>query len=174
MSYIVVDVESDGSSPWNRSMVCFGAVLVNEQTKTFYGQTRPINIEFDSDALSVSGFSRKEHEQFDDPKEVMEAFEKWILDVSDGRPTFISDNLAYDWKWIDYYFHRYLGRNPFGFSGRRIGDLYCGMMKDAGKNSDWKRKYRKTKHNHHPVSDAKGNAEALVAFRNDLGLKIKY
>jgi len=174
MSYIVVDVESDGSSPWNRSMVCFGAVLVNEQTKTFYGQTRPINIEFDTDALSVSGFSRKEHEQFDDPKEVMEAFEKWILDVSDGRPTFISDNLAYDWKWIDYYFHRYLGRNPFGFSGRRIGDLYCGMMKDAGKNSDWKRKYRKTKHNHHPVSDAKGNAEALVAFRNDLGLKIKY
>lgn len=174
MSYIVVDVESDGPSPWNRSMVCFGAVLVNEQTKTFYGQTRPINIEFDSDALSVSGFSRKEHEQFDDPKEVMEAFEKWILDVSDGRPTFISDNLAYDWKWIDYYFHRYLGRNPFGFSGRRIGDLYCGMMKDAGKNSDWKRKYRKAKHNHHPVSDAKGNAEALVAFRNDLGLKIKY
>ena len=104
----------------------------------------------------------------------MENFEKWILEVSDGKPTFISDNIAYDWKWIDYYFHRYLGRNPFGFSGRRIGDLYCGMMMDAGKNSDWKRKYRKTKHTHHPVDDAKGNAEALVSFRNELGLKIKF
>jgi hypothetical protein len=46
MSYIVVDVESDGPSPWNRSIVCFGAVLVSDQTKTFYGQMRPINDEF--------------------------------------------------------------------------------------------------------------------------------
>lgn len=174
MSYIVIDVESDGPSPYNRSMICFGAVLVSDQTKTFYGQTRPINDEYEPDALAVSGFSRKEHEKFDDPKDVMETFEKWIYEVSDGRPTFISDNLAYDWKWIDYYFHRYLGKNPFGFSGRRIGDLYCGMMKDAGKNAEWKRFYRITRHSHNPVDDAKGNAEALLFFRNKLGLKIKY
>ena len=174
MSYIVVDVESDGPTPWNRSMVCFGAVLVNDQTKTFYGQTRPINIEFESDTLSVSGFNRKEHEQFDDPKEVMEAFEEWVLQVSDGKPTFISDNPAFDWQWINFYFHKYLGRNPFGFSARRIGDLYCGMVKDASKNADWKKKYRKTRHTHNPVDDAQGNAEALIAFRDELGLKIKY
>lgn len=173
-SYFVIDVESDGPSPWNRSMVCFGAVLVKDHTKTFYGQTKPISNEFEPSALAVSGFCREEHEFFDDPKTVMENFEKWILEVSDGNPIFISDNIAYDWKWIDYYFHRYLGRNPFGFSGRRIGDLYCGMMNDASKNADWKRKYRKTRHTHHPVDDCLGNVEALISFRDELGLKIKF
>ena len=174
MAYISIDVESDGPSPFNRSMVCFGAVLVKDQTKTFYGQTRPINDEFEPDALAVSGFSREEHEQFDDPKEVMERFDKWLLEVSgDSRPIFISDNIAYDWKWIDYYFHRYLGRNPFGFSGRRIGDLYCGMVNDTSKNADWKRKFRKTRHSHNPVDDSKGNAEALVEMQK-MGLKIKF
>jgi len=172
--YIVLDVESDGPSPANRSMVCFGAVLVNDQTKTFYGETRPISDEFEPSALAISGFSREEHEEFDDPKIVMENFEKWILEVSVGKPTFISDNPAFDWQWINFYFHKYLGRNPFGFSARRIGDLYCGMMNDAGKNADWKRKYRKTKHTHNPIQDCLGNAEALISFRDELGLKIKY
>ena len=174
MSYIVVDVESDGPSPAKHSMVCFGAVLVSDTTKAFYGQTKPISDEYISDALAVSGFSRDEHLMFNDPKEVMEAFEKWVLEVSDGKPTFISDNPAFDWQWINFYFHKYLGTNPFGFSARRIGDLYCGILKDAGKNAEWKRFYRKTRHTHFPVDDAKGNAEALIAFRNKLGLKIKY
>ena len=69
---------------------------------------------------------------------------------------------------------RYYGKNPFGFSARRIGDLYCGLVKHAGKNSEWKHKYRKTKHTHNPVDDAMGNAEALLAFRDELGLKIKF
>ena len=89
----------------------------------------------------------------------------------DFQPIFISDNLAFDWQWINFYFHTFYGRNPFGHSGRRIGDLYCGMMKDGGLNQEWKRKYRKTKHTHNPVDDAKGNAEALLEFKK-LGLKI--
>jgi hypothetical protein len=78
--------------------------------------------------------------------------------------------VAFDWQFINYYFHRFLGRNPFGFSGRRIGDLYAGLVKDAYKANDWK-KYRVTKHSHNPVDDARGNAEALKKFR-ELGLRI--
>lgn len=171
--YVVIDVESDGPSPFNRSMICFGAVLVKDQTKTFYGQTRPINDEYEPDALAVSGFSREEHEQFNDPKEVMERFEEWILSLGGGRPMFISDNICFDWQWINFYFWKYLGRNPFGWSGRRIGDLYCGMVNDASKNADWKRKFRKTPHSHHPVQDCLGNAEALIEMQK-MGLKIKF
>ena len=50
-----------------------------------------------------------------------------------GRNTGLADNFAFDWQFINYYFHRFLGRNPFGFSGRRIGDLYAGLVKDASK-----------------------------------------
>jgi hypothetical protein len=98
-------------------------------------------------------------------------FCEWIEKNSVGRPIFISDNLAFDWMWICYYMHYYLGKNPFGFSGRRIGDLYCGIKKDCGLNSEWKRIYRKTTHDHNPVNDAKGNAEALLSMKFELGLK---
>lgn len=172
MSYIVVDVEADGAIPHNYSMVCFGAVIVEPTlTKTFYGKTKPISDEWVADALAVSGFSREEHEKFDDPKKVMENFAEWIAKNSNGKPTFISDNPAFDWQWINYYFHTYLGKNPFGFSARRIGDLYCGMKMDTGLNSEWKRLYRKTTHDHNPVNDAKGNAEALLAMKK-MGLKL--
>lgn len=173
-SYFCVDVEADGELVGMHSIVCFGAVKVSDQTKTFYGKIKPLTDQYRPDALAISGFSREEHEQFDDPYKVMIDFEEWLLENSDGKPTFISDNLAFDWQWINWYFHKYCGRNIFGFSGRRIGDLYCGIVKDASKNSEWKKLYRKTKHTHNPVDDAMGNAEALITFRDKLGLKIKY
>lgn len=173
MSFIVVDVEADGSIPGPYSMVCFGAVLVEPTlTKTFYGKVKPISDKWVPEALAVSGFSREDHLTFDDPKKVMIGFKNWINKNATNGVTFVSDNVAFDWQWINWYFHTYLGENPFGHSGRRLGDMYCGLVKDARKNSDWKRKYRKTKHDHNPVNDAMGNAQALLSFRDDLGFKI--
>lgn len=170
MSYIVVDVESDGPIIGLHSMVCFGAVVVREGLKdTFYGKTEPLTVNYDPSALAVSGFTREEHEKFSHPKIVMDEFKNWLDKVSVGRPILISDNNGYDASWINYYFHTFVGSNPFGWSSRRIGDLYCGMIKDA--QAPWKH-LRKTKHTHHPVDDAKGNAEALLAMQQ-LGLKIK-
>ena len=45
---------------------------------------------------------------------------------------------------------------------------YKGFVKDTFKNF---KHLRKTKHTHHPVDDARGNAEALLAMKAD-GLKI--
>jgi len=174
MSYIVVDVEADGEIPSKFSMVCFGAVLVEPSlTKTFYGKVKPVSKEYNPESLAISGFSREEHENFDEPKEVMIKFDEWLRTNAKGKPIFISDNLAFDWQWINYYFHFFLGRNPFGFSGRRIGDLYCGMKMDSSLNREWKRLMRKTKHDHNPVNDAKGNAEALLGMKK-MGLKINF
>ncbi len=171
MSFFVVDVEADGPAPAEYSMVCFGAVMFDDALeKSFYGQTRPVSDRFIPEALAVSGFSRDQHLAFDDPMAVMTAFADWLDQNSTGRPVFVSDNLAFDWQFINYYFHRFLGRNPFGFSGRRIGDLYAGLVKDAYKATEWK-KYRRTAHTHNPVDDARGNAEALAKLKQ-LGLKL--
>lgn len=167
MGLIVVDVESDGPIPNLYSMVCFGAV--NENMETFYGKVKPISDKWNPEALSISGFTREEHLTFDDPKEVMLQFEDWIKKTkTKGRTTFISDNLAYDWQWINYYFHYYLGRNPFGWTGRRIGDLYCGMKHDGYAKWKW---MRETKHTHNPVNDAMGNMEVIKKLKQQ-GLKI--
>jgi hypothetical protein len=56
---------------------------------------------------------------------------------------------------------RYFGENPFGHSWRRIADCYAGLVGDFRSTQKWKR-LRRTKHDHHPVHDALGNAEALI------------
>ena len=169
MSLFIVDVESDGGLLGTHSMVCFGVVkFTPELDTTFYGQTRPISDIYEENALAVSGFSREEHLKFDDPAIVMLEFEAWLKANSKNRPILISDNNGYDASWINWYFLTYLGKNPFGWSSRRIGDLYCGMQMDMW--AAWK-KLRKTKHSHHPVDDAMGNAEALLKMK-EMGLKI--
>lgn len=172
MSLISVDVESDGPIPGAYSLVCFGAVVVEPSlSKTFYGRLKPISNNFIPEALAVSGFSREQHNTFDEPAIVMDSFATWLKENSSGRPVFISDNPAFDWQFINWYFHSYYGSNPFGFSARRIGDLYCGMKMDMFLNREWKKSFRKTKHDHNPVNDAMGNAEALIAMKN-MGLKM--
>jgi hypothetical protein len=90
-----------------------------------------------------------------------EEFAAWISQVSAGRPVFVSDNPAYDWQWINFYFWRHLGRNPFGHSARRIGDFYAGLCGDFYASSNRWKSLRVTPHDHNPVHDAMGNAEAF-------------
>ncbi|HET6412318.1 MAG TPA: exonuclease [Anaeromyxobacter sp.] len=169
MSLYVVDVEADGPIPGKYSMVSFGAVVVEPSlSRTFHGRTRPVSDRYMPEALSVSGVTREEHLRFDEPGQVMEAFERWVLETSRGRPVLFSDNLAFDWQFVNWYFHTYLERNPFGYSGRRIGDLYCGVVRDA--YAQWKH-LRRTAHDHHPVHDAIGNAEVLLRLV-DMGLEL--
>jgi DNA polymerase III epsilon subunit-like protein len=147
-------------------MVSFGAVVVEPGlNQTFYGECRPISEEWVAEALAVSGFTREQTMTFKDPMQTMKRFGEWLDAL--GRPIFASDNVAFDWQFINYYMHKFTGSNPFGFSGRRIGDLYCGMQKNMF--TKWKH-LRQTKHDHNPVNDAKGNAEALLKM-GAMGLK---
>lgn len=166
----MVDVESDGPAPGLYSMVSFGAVVVTPGLdRTFYGQLRPISDAWIPEALAISGHSRDEHATFADPAIVMTQFADWVLEHGGKRPMFISDNNGFDWSFINYYFHRYTNGNPFGYSSQNLGSLYKGVVKDAFASF---KHLRRTKHTHHPVDDAKGNAEALLAIKRDHGLKI--
>ena len=166
---VVVDVEADGDLLGTNSMVCFGAVIVeNGLKRTFYGKTRPISDIYNPEALAVSGFSREQHETFDDPKEVMELFEKWLKENINGKPTLISDNNGFDASWINWYFIKYLGKNPFGWSSRRMTDLICGYENNLYFKWKW---MRETPCDHNPLNDSIGNAEVLLKYKKK-GLKL--
>ncbi len=166
----MVDIESDGPIPFKYSMISFGAVLVDEKLdKTFFGKLKPISDAFILDALKVSGFSREETFSFEEPKIVMQNFANWITENSNGKPIFISDNNGFDWMFICFYFHYFLGNNPFGHSSQNLGSIYKGLEKTMFKNFKY---LRNTKHTHHPIDDAKGNAEALLKLKNEFSLKI--
>jgi len=166
----MVDIEADGPIPGDYSMISFGAVIVEPSlNRTFYGKLKPISDKWIPEALAVSGFSREQTLEFDDPKTVLLNFEQWIKQESKGRPLFISDNNGFDWMFVCWYFHHFIGRNPFGFSSQNLGSMYKGLIQDTFKSF---KHLRKTKHTHHPVMDAKGNAEALLHMKTEMGLKI--
>jgi len=91
------------------------------------------------------------------------AFDEWLAQLKPPcrRWTLVSDNPAFDWQWINDGFLRALGASPFGFSARRIGDFYAGLAGDWTKATEWK-SLRVTTHDHNPVNDAMGNAEAFA------------
>jgi len=170
MSYVMVDVESDGPIPGDYSMICFGAIIVEPGLeRSFYGRLRPISDKWIPEALAVSGFSRAETLAFDDPKSVMVAFEGWLAEHAGKRPLFVSDNNGFDFQFVSWYFHHFLERNPFGHSSTNLGSLYKGLVKDTFQNF---KHLRRTRHTHHPVDDARGNAEALLHMKEKMGLKI--
>jgi DNA polymerase III alpha subunit (gram-positive type) len=170
MTYVMVDVESDGPNPGDYSMICFGAVIVREGLdQVFYGRLKPISETWIAEALTVSGFSRDDTLSFDDPKTVMANFAQWIKASTKGRALFVSDNNGFDWQFINWYFWHFTGENPFGHSSTNLGSLYKGLVKDTFQNFTH---LRKSAHTHHPVDDARGNAEALLAMK-EMGLKIK-
>jgi hypothetical protein len=157
---VVVDVESDGPAPGIHSMVSLGAVIVEGGLqRTFYAQFKPISEIYIPEALAVSGHTREEHLKFPDPYDGMLNFAIWLEKNIEGRPIFWSDNNGYDFAFVNYYFWRFLNRNPFGWSSANMGSLYKGIKNDL--YSTFKH-LRDTKHTHHPVDDAKGNAEALM------------
>jgi hypothetical protein len=136
MAYVMVDVESDGPIPRDYSMICVGAVLVQEGLReTFYGRLRPISEQWIPEALAVSGFSRAETLSFDDPKTVMETFAYWIAKNVKGRALFISDNNGFDFAFVSWYFWHFTGANPFGHSSTNLGSLYKDWSRTPSRTS---------------------------------------
>jgi len=153
VAYIMVDVEADGPIPGDYSMVCIGAIVVEPSLdRVFYGRLKPISDKWLPEALQVCGLTRDETLQFDNPRTVMQRFADWIAEVGGRHPMFISDNNGFDWQFINWYFHHFLGENPFGYSSTNLGSLYKGVVRDTFVNF---KHLRKTEHTHHPVDDAR-------------------
>ena len=170
MSYFMVDVEADGPVPGRYSMVSLAAVLVKPGLEErFYAELRPISDDFDPEALAVPGFSREQTLAFADPGPVMADFEKWVLEHTKGRAFFISDNNGVDYMFVCWYLHQFVGRNPFDHSSQNLGSLYKGLVGDMFQNF---KHLRQTAYTHNALDDALGNAEALLAIKEQYDLKI--
>jgi hypothetical protein len=166
---VFTDCEARGTSPVNGTLAEFGAVHYLSRI-SFYGQLFECTPDPESPAVPLIG------KRLASDRDVAAAFAAWIPQVTGGaRPVFVSDNPAYDWQWIAGLFDRAGLENPFGYSGRRISDFWAGLQGNWTDTQSWK-KYRRTKHDHHPVNDAMGNVEAfdrilqiLAARKKDTG-----
>ena len=172
MSWIMVDVEADGPIPGDYSMIEIGAVLIDVATQDlsqrFSANLRPISDKYVPEALAISGYTREQTLTFGDPQQVISDFADWIERKSPQRPMFMSDNNGFDWMFTCWYFHHFIGKNPFGHSSTNLGSFFKGVERDFSKSF---KGFRKTRHSHKAVDDALGNAEAFLKIISTFGVK---
>jgi len=126
---ISVDVETAGPYPGRYSLLSIGACLVSDFESTFYVELQPVSSDVVPDALAVSGLSMEALlERGTAPAAAMLDFAGWVQRMlPDGaRPVFVGFNAPFDWMFVNDYFHRYLGYNPFGHNALDIKAFYAG------------------------------------------------
>jgi ribonuclease T len=127
---VSVDVETSGPIPGNYSMLTIGACAIDDPTATFSCSLKPVAEGADPAAMAVTGLSLDKLRLTGfEPAAAMQAFENWLTGLSRGRdpPVFVGLNAPFDWSFVNYYFHRFTGSNPFGFTAVDIKAYYMGV-----------------------------------------------
>ena len=165
-AYVSVDVEAAGPNPSQYSLLSIGACLVADVQRTFYVELQPVNDNFTPQALAVSRLSLEElAERGLPPAEAMSRFETWLeAQVPSGRqPIFVAFNVPFDWMFVNDYFHRFLGRNPFGHAALDLKAFYMGLAgvhwSEATMHYIAARYLSNRQLTHHALRDAKDQAE---------------
>lgn len=167
--YISVDVEAAGPVPGLYSMLALGACVVHRPDEAFYAELRPITDAFVPEALRVGGLSMERlREEGRDPAEVMAAFGRWVRERATGgrRPVFVGFNSSFDWAFVNWYFQRFVGENPFGIGGIDIKAYYMGLVGCTWGHTSSSRLPLHFKsalpHTHNALDDARAQAETFV------------
>lgn len=128
--YISVDVESSGPIPGEYSLLSIGACSIYEPNKTFHCEIKPVSPKHDPEALAVTGLSLIHLERYGlEPETAMKQFASWAESCKKhhgDQLVFVGFNAAFDWSFVNYYFHRFSHANPFGFAALDIKALYMG------------------------------------------------
>jgi len=173
--FISVDVETAGPIPGEYSLLSIGACAVAEPTKTFSCELKPINTNADPKALEVSGLSLDKLATHGlEPLVAMQSFADWLasLSVNDGSVVFVGLNAPFDWSFVNYYFHRFLGSNPFGFTALDIKALYMGATGcnwiDTRSSKMAERLAPRLRGDHQALHDAQYQAELFRLIQSKL------
>jgi DNA polymerase III epsilon subunit-like protein len=167
-SFISVDVETAGPNPGHYSLLSIGACTVIKPRKTFYIELKPVNDNAKPEALAISGLTLEGlKEKGTLPEKAMSQFADWVVKVvpKDIKPIFVAFNAPFDWMFVNDYFYRYLGKNPFGYSALDIKALYMGLEKASW--SETKMRYLGPRYldgrelSHNALQDAIDQADIL-------------
>jgi DNA polymerase III epsilon subunit-like protein len=164
--YISIDVETAGPNPGGYAMLSIGACTLTQPVETFYVEIQPDKEAFSPEALQVSGLDmNKLKEHGAPPEQAMRQFADWVSEITpaDHRPVFVAFNAPFDWMFVSDYFHRYLGRNPFGHSALDMKTLFMGLRGVSWSETGFE---NATKHfninhplTHNALQDARDQAE---------------
>lgn len=165
-TYISVDVETAGPNPGLYSLLAIGACVIAAPQDTFYVELKPLNDEILPGAQAVHGLSLEVlKERGLTPEEALARFESWLEQVvpENSRPVFVAFNAPFDWMFVCDYFHRFLGRNPFGHAALDIKAYAMGLRGTSWEETSMahlsKRYLEDRPLSHHALQDAIDQAE---------------
>jgi hypothetical protein len=175
--YVSADIEADGPIPGPYSMLAFGLAVagrydgktfirVDPTSATLYRELRPISDQVDSEALRIAGLDRDRLVREGlEPADAMRAAAAWVGEQAvDARPVLVGYPVVFDWMFLHWYFVRFLGESPFGFSGaldmKTMYQQKARVALDAAGRDDLPTDLRSTReHTHHALDDAIEQAE---------------
>jgi hypothetical protein len=166
-----IDVEASGQAPMHGDMISFAAVVIEEGLdRSFYsGLMRPECEHYWPAAYAAIGVTREQH--LAAPHSIRDrilAFADWLEGLNDSRLIMVSDNPGFDFQWMNFELMNHVGQQLLGHSARRIGDVWSGLRRRPLETSTWRR-FRITPHDHNPLNDAMGNAEAWLEMWKQYG-----
>jgi DNA polymerase III epsilon subunit-like protein len=129
-AYISVDIETAGPNPSQFSLLSIGACSVVHPENTFYIELQPEIDEMQPESFTIHQLSLEELKSRGLPaREAMVRFEGWLQEVvpPGEKPVFVAFNAPFDWMFVNDYFHRYIGYNPFGHSALDMKAFYMAL-----------------------------------------------
>jgi ribonuclease T len=172
--FISVDVETAGPHPAGYALLTIGACLVSDPDRTFYVELQPDRDAAIPEALKVTGLSMTElAERGLPPADAMTHFEAWVNAIAPPpqRAIFVAFNAPFDWMFVNDYFQRYLGRNPFGHSALDLKALYMGLTGVSWAETSMRfvsaRYLEGRTLTHHALKDARDQADLFRAMMKE-------
>ena len=138
---------------------------MGDSAKEFYQELKPLNGNFDPEALRVSSLSLNDLQTNGaTPADTMSRFRDWVSDVCrEKKAVFVGFNAVFDWSFVNWYFHEFLGSNPFGHGAIDIKSYYMGLWRTTWNetrssrlDANFQPHLQKT---HNALDDAKAQAE---------------
>lgn len=187
--YFSVDIETDGDCPGLNSMLSLGAVVIlpcreghpdaYRTDDTFYKtfkrlpEARPSNATMEWWDQFPKQWAETRREPVD-PAQGIKDFDSWVNWTIGGlnrelypdpKPIFLAGPIGFDFTFVYYYMHRFLGRCVFGHNGVDMRSLAMGLLdqpyltKKERYPNEWA---TRLPHTHNALEDAMEQADRFI------------
>jgi DNA polymerase III alpha subunit (gram-positive type) len=163
--YVSTDIETDGPVPGIYSMLSFGSAAFKKNKEII--STFSANLEClpkakqDPDTMEWWKTEEKAWEacrkNLEDPKKAMLKYLEWIKELP-GKPVFLAYPASFDFNFINWYFIKFIGKNPFSYLALDIKSYAMAVLKKpfykVTKNAMPKKWFDENKRSHVALDDA--------------------
>lgn len=180
--YISTDIEADGPIPGPHSMLSFASVAFDDDGHELGSFSRNlVTLPGAAGAAETMKWWATQPDAWQacrdgvvEPAVAMADYVTW-LDALPGKPVFVGYPVAFDFLFVHWYLHRFVGRSPFSHSALDMKTLAMALLgaphryRDATKRNMPRRWFPPDlKHSHVALDDAREQGQLFCAMMREL------